>query len=148
MGSDYLTPFLCYRAGAEAGAGFFLSTSVPTLPAAISRRAITVALSRLGSTSGEAPAPSCRARYVAARVRLNRLLIRLRQSSTVMRAMSGFPGSKRSALAADDPGELLPCSVEVFVNYSVFDLSGMRHLGLCACQAALDHAVRILPPAA
>jgi drug/metabolite transporter (DMT)-like permease len=29
--------------GAEGGVGFFLSTSVPTLPAAISRRAMTVA---------------------------------------------------------------------------------------------------------
>src|SRR5687767_13403613 len=106
MGSDYLTPFLCYRAGAEAGVGFFFRTSLPTLPAAISRSAITVDLSRFGSTSGEAPAPSCRARYVAASVRWKRLLMRFRQSSTVMRAMWGFPESVCSALAADDPGEL------------------------------------------
>ena len=38
------------------------STSVPTLPDAISRRAITVDVSRFGSTSGLAPAPSWRAR--------------------------------------------------------------------------------------
>jgi hypothetical protein len=50
-----------YKVGVEEAA-LRLSTSVPILPVAISRSAITVDLSRLGSTSGEAPAPSWRAR--------------------------------------------------------------------------------------
>src|SRR5688500_11599373 len=54
----------------------------------------------------------------------------------------------RSALAADDPGELLPCGGEVFVNYSVFELAGVRHLGLGIRQAALDDAFRVLAAAA
>src|SRR5207253_8180761 len=50
------------------GVGFFFRTSVPILPMAISRSAITVDLSRFGSTSGEAPAPSWRARSEERRV--------------------------------------------------------------------------------
>src|SRR5579859_7056749 len=48
--------------GVGGGVGLRLRTSVPTLPVAISRSAITVDLSRFGSTSGEAPALSWRAR--------------------------------------------------------------------------------------
>ena len=63
------------------------SISMPTLPAAISRSAITVVLSRSLSTSGCEPALICRARLVAARVSSKRLGILVRQSSIVMRAM-------------------------------------------------------------
>src|SRR3989442_383801 len=138
MGSDP-TP-LSYKPVA-GGAGFFFSTSVPTLPVAISRSAITVDLSRFGSTSGEAPAPSWRAREVAASVSWKRLGILFRQSSTVMRAMF-------FALSADDVGELLPSVVEVIVNYSVFELAGVRQLLARVLHAALDDVLGILPAGA
>src|SRR5688572_4157157 len=70
--------------------------------------------------------------------------MRFRQSSTVIRAMVSLPGSVRSALAADDPRELLPCCIEVLVNYSVFELAGVRHFGLGVVQAALDDAFGVL----
>src|SRR3979490_2936771 len=116
MGSNP-TPF-SYKPVA-GGVGFFFSTSVPTLPMAISRSAITVDLSRFGSTSGEAPAPGWGARGGPASGSWRRLGILFRQWSTVMRAMF-------FALSADDVGELLPSVVEVIVNYSVFELAGGR----------------------
>jgi hypothetical protein len=57
------------------------------LPPAISRSAITVGLSLLGSTSGVAPRAIWRARLVAASVSSKRFGKFLMQSSTVMRAM-------------------------------------------------------------
>src|SRR5450432_1921789 len=63
---------------------------MPTLPAAISRRAMTVALSRSPSRSGCDPALIWRARLVAASVSSKRFGIRVRQSSMVMRAMGCF----------------------------------------------------------
>jgi hypothetical protein len=48
---------------------------------------MTQGLSRLASTSGEAPSASWRARFVAASVSSKRLGKNLMQSSTVMRAM-------------------------------------------------------------
>src|SRR5688572_4647195 len=64
-----------------------LRSSTPTLPAAISRSAMTVGLSLLASTSGVAPSAIWRARLVAARVSSKRFGKVLMQSSTVMRAM-------------------------------------------------------------
>src|SRR5690606_5629794 len=71
---------------AEDQVGTLRSISRPVTPAAISRRAVTVGLSLL-SRRGSWPCASSRARYVAARVRLKRLGICARQSSTVMRAI-------------------------------------------------------------
>ena len=88
-------------AGLPAAA--FSSISMPTLPAAISRSATTVGLSRSVSTSGELPAEICRARLVAASVSSKRLGIFSRQSSIVMRAMESswrsvnFPASAAGA---------------------------------------------------
>src|SRR5882762_7251909 len=61
--------------------------STPTLPAAISRNAMTVGLSRVVSICGVPPWASWRARYVAASVSWKRLGIFFKQSSTVIRAM-------------------------------------------------------------
>src|SRR5712691_6413912 len=61
--------------------------STPTLPAAISRNAMTVGLSRVVSMCGVPPWASWRARYVAASVNWKRLGIFFKQSSTVIRAM-------------------------------------------------------------
>src|SRR5436190_22269371 len=60
---------------------------MPILPAASSRSAITVGLSRSASTIGAEPAVIWRARLVAASVSSKRLGILARQSSIVMRAM-------------------------------------------------------------
>src|SRR6185295_3902591 len=62
-----------------------------TLPEAISRSAITVGLSLLGSTCGVAPSAIWRARLVAASVSSKRFGRNLMQSSTVMRAMEISP---------------------------------------------------------
>ena len=51
LANQLLQAYSAYGA-ARDGVGFFFSTSVPTLPEAISRSAITVGLSRFGSTSG------------------------------------------------------------------------------------------------
>jgi hypothetical protein len=69
--------------------GFRIST--PTLPCEISRSAMTVALSRPGSTNGADPIASCLARVVAANVMSNRLGILFKQSSTVIRAIVFVP---------------------------------------------------------
>src|SRR5437660_10882859 len=61
--------------------------STPTFPAAISRKSMTVGLSRVVSMCGVPPWASWRARYVAASVNWKRLGILFKQSSTVMRAM-------------------------------------------------------------
>src|SRR6266478_2908691 len=65
--------------------------STPTLPAAISRNAMTVGLSRVVSMCGVPPWASWRARYVAASVNWKRLGILFKQSSTVIRAMGPLP---------------------------------------------------------
>src|SRR5438477_5901867 len=80
----------------------FSSISMPTLPAAISRKAITVGLSRSGSSSGCDPALIWRARLVAARVSSKRLGIRESASSIVIRAM--VHPFKSVARAACDAG--------------------------------------------
>src|SRR4029453_12214525 len=64
-----------------------VTISMPVLPAAIPRSAMTVGLSRSASTMGELPAVIWRARLVAASVSSKRLGILARQSSIVMRAM-------------------------------------------------------------
>ena len=61
--------------------------SEPTRPAAISRRAITVGLSRPASTYGAEPIANWRARAVAINVRSKRLGMYFLQSSTVVRAI-------------------------------------------------------------
>src|SRR5207247_4750560 len=45
--------------------------------------------------------------------------------------------SVRAALFADDVRQLRLCGIEVFVNYSVFELVGVRQLGLGVGEAAL-----------
>src|SRR6059036_2161060 len=52
------------------------------------------------------------------------------------------------ALSADDLGELLPSVVEVIVNYSVFELAGVRQLLARVLHAALDDVLGILPAGA
>src|SRR5206468_483046 len=52
------------------------------------------------------------------------------------------------ALSADDVGELLPSVVEVIVNYSVFELAGVRQLLARVLHAALDDVLGILPAGA
>src|SRR2546427_8779288 len=52
------------------------------------------------------------------------------------------------ALSADDLGELLPSVVEVIVNYSVFELAGVRQLLARVLHAALDDGLGILPAGA
>src|ERR1700687_5401660 len=66
--------------------------SMPTLPAATSRRAMTGGFSRALSNNGCEPALIWRARLVAASVSSKRLGILVKQSSIVMRAMA-FPMS-------------------------------------------------------
>src|SRR5882762_11992844 len=48
------------------------------------------------------------------------------------------------ALSADDVGELLPSVFEVIVNYSVFELAGVRQLRARVLHAALDDVLGIL----
>src|SRR5215213_10011284 len=103
---------------------------------------MTVALSRFGSTSGVAPEPSWRARYVAASVRWKRLEMRLRQSSTVMRAM------RVCSFVSDDLAQLALGGFEVFVNYTVFELVDVSQFLARVREAALDHALGVLPAAA
>jgi hypothetical protein len=67
--------------------GTFFSISIPTLPAAISRNAVTPGLFLL-STLAVWPWLSMRARYDAANTNWKRLGICCRQSSTVIRAMN------------------------------------------------------------
>jgi hypothetical protein len=67
------------------------SISNPILPCEISRNAMTVDLSRPGSTNGADPIASCLARAVAAKVMSNRLGILFKQSSTVIRAIVCVP---------------------------------------------------------
>src|SRR5205814_6203469 len=55
---SYLVRNPGYKPGGVSAMALRLRTSAPTLPTAISRSAITVGLSRLGSTRGEAPALS------------------------------------------------------------------------------------------
>src|SRR5438105_12031935 len=52
------------------------------------------------------------------------------------------------ALSADDVGEPLPSVVEVIVNYSVFELSGVRQLLACVLHATLDDVLGVLPAGA
>src|SRR5260370_7222569 len=52
------------------------------------------------------------------------------------------------ALSADDVGELLPSVFEVIVNYSVFELAGVRQLLARVLHAALDDVLGILPAGA
>src|SRR5712691_13433373 len=52
------------------------------------------------------------------------------------------------ALSADDVGELLPSVVEVIVNYSVFELAGVRQLLARVLHTALDDLLGILPAGA
>src|SRR5438876_3536644 len=52
--------------------------------------------------------------------------------------------SGSGALALDDLAELAPCGFEVFVNYSVFKLAGMRQLLARIVEAAADHRVGVL----
>src|SRR5258708_12155578 len=52
------------------------------------------------------------------------------------------------ALSADDVGELLPSVVEVIVNYSVFELAGVRQLRARVLHTALDDVLGILPAGA
>src|SRR2546430_10276360 len=59
-----------------------------------------------------------------------------------MRAMGFSSGS--GALALDDLGELAPCGFEVFVNYSVFELAGVRQFLARIVQAPADHGVGVL----
>src|SRR5205085_314478 len=77
-------------------------SSMPTLPAAISRSAMTVGLSRSGSRSGCEPALIWRARLVAASVSSKRLGILASASSIVIRAM--VHPFKSVARAACDAG--------------------------------------------
>src|SRR5262245_56061920 len=76
--------------------------------------------------------------------------MRLRQSSTVIRAMdlSGKYLALAAAARAYDLPERRLGSIEVFVNYTIFELSGVRHFFLGVGEAALDHSLRILAPAA
>src|SRR5919204_3503194 len=59
---SYLVRNSGHKPGGVVGTALRFRTSVPTLPTAISRSAITVGLSRFGSTKGDAPALSWRAR--------------------------------------------------------------------------------------
>src|SRR5438552_10352708 len=68
--------------------------------------------------------------------------MRFRQSSTVMRAMG--VSSRFRALELDDSRELALCGFEVFVNYSVFELLGMRSFLARIVEPAADDGVRIL----
>src|SRR6266850_2436734 len=52
------------------------------------------------------------------------------------------------ALSADDVGKLLPSVVEVIVNYSVFELAGVRQLRARVLHTALDDVLAILPAGA
>src|SRR5947207_15165913 len=49
--------------------------------------------------------------------------------------------SGSGALVLDDLAELAPCGFEVFVNYSVFKLAGMRQFLARIVEAAADHRV-------
>src|SRR5258705_10461871 len=80
--------------GSGCGSGSSSLAGV-TWPSAISRSATTVGLSFSQSTMGSAPFASRRARLAASSTSWNRLSTFCRQSSTVMRAMTGA-----------DPGEL------------------------------------------
>src|SRR4051812_42550203 len=131
-----------YNPGGVGAMALRFSTSAPTLPTAISRSAITVGLSRLGSTRGEAPALSWRARKVAASVSSKRLEILFKQSSTVMRAMGIV------SFLADDGRQLALGGFEVLVNYSVIELPCVGKLLACILRAPADDIVRVLPPRA
>src|SRR4051812_10772585 len=48
-------------------------------------------------------------------------------------------------LFLEDPGKLLPGNIEVFVNYSVFELPGVRQLFACVLHPAQDHGFGVLP---
>src|SRR5437764_3672764 len=79
------------RSGYDVCGGVVLcSISMPILPAASSRSAMTVGLSRSASSSGADPEVICRARLVAASVNSKRLGILARQSSIVIRATGAF----------------------------------------------------------
>src|SRR3954470_6392009 len=68
--------------------------------------------------------------------------MRLRQSSTVMRAM------RFCSFVSDDLTQLALGGFEVFVNYTVFELGDVRQFVAGVCQAALDDALGILPAGA
>src|SRR5258708_4185370 len=59
-----------------------------------------------------------------------------------MRAMAVSSGCR--ALDLDDFRQLALCGFEVFVNYSVFELPGMREFLACILQPAADHGFGIL----
>src|SRR6266700_7824932 len=88
----------------------FSSISIPTLPAAISRKAITVGLSRSGSSNGCEPALICRARLVAARVSSKRLGMWASASSIVIRAIARPFRLRQLLQQRPMTGTLLPAS--------------------------------------
>src|SRR5882672_9116643 len=127
------------------------SSSLPTFPAAISRSAITVGLSLLGSTSGVAPSAICRARLVAASVSSKRFEKCLMQSSTVMRAMvslrylnSSSREARRIACCARDRNQVRQCRLEALIDNYIFKFKNMRDFFAGAREAPLDRLGRVL----
>src|SRR5689334_14342233 len=127
------------------------SISMPILPAAISRSAITVVLSRSLSTSGCDPALIWRARLVAASVSSKRLGILTRQSSIVIRAMAlpCVPGSevagtlnklcnqstvadallrRTQARSPHDGAQVVDRGGKVLINNNIIELGAMTDL--------------------
>src|SRR5215831_2855506 len=131
---------------------------MPTLPAAISRRAMTVGLSRSASSSGCDPALICRARLVAARVSSKRFGIRESASSMVMRAMILPSGKLREqpfvayALGgaaqpgrAHDRAQIVHGGSKVLINNNIIELPAVAHLLARGVQPARDRGFVVLP---
>src|SRR5215467_10010469 len=135
---------------------------MPTLPAATSRSAITVGLSRSASSSGCEPALIWRARLVAARVSSKRLGILANASSMVMRAI--FPSCRPSdqffqqrfvayALlggpqprGAHDCAQIVEGGSKLLINNNIIELVAVSYLLAGSGQTACDGALVILAP--
>src|SRR5439155_10288019 len=137
----------------------FSSISIPTLPAAISRKAITVGLSRSGSSSGCEPALIWRARLVAASVSSKRFGMWASASSIVMRAMalhSGQLSNQRpmsgTLLRATQPrrphdsGQVVDGRSKLLINNNIIELAAVAHFLARRVEPALDGLGIVLAP--